>query len=84
MARNHEASGFVCRNSAIHKATGLMASWLCLVLFHHSIIPLKNVPLGVNGSHQQEQPLETILYGGRQLTAVNSTIHKADRQSAAI
>ena len=32
-------------NSTIHKAASLMASWLCLVLFHHSTIPLKNVPL---------------------------------------
>ena len=52
--------------SAIHKAAGLTASRFCLVLFHHSIVPLKNVPLGVNGNHWQERPPETVLYGGRQ------------------
>ena len=33
--------------SAIHKATGLMVpghSMIWLVLFHHSTVPLKNVP----------------------------------------
>ena len=53
-------------NSAIHKAASLMVTRLCLVLFHHSIIPLKNVPLGVYGSRRQEWPPETVLYGGRQ------------------
>ena len=62
-------------NSAIHKAPGLMVSRLCLVLFHHSIIPLKNVPLGVNGSHWQEQPPKVVLYGGRQSSSfVISTV----------
>ena len=53
-------------NSAIHKAAGLTVSQLCLVLFHHSIIPLKNVLLGVYGSRRQERPPETVLYGSRQ------------------
>ena len=61
--------------SAIHKAADLTVSWLCLVLFHCSIIPLKNVPLGVNGSRWQEQPPETVLYGSRQSGGfVNSTV----------
>ena len=74
MAVNLEATNFVTY-SAIHKAAGLTASWLCLVLFHCSIIPLKNVPLGVNGSCQQERPPETVLYGGRQSGGfVNSAV----------
>ena len=34
-----------CVYSAIHKAAGLTASRLCLVLFHHCTVPLKHVPL---------------------------------------
>ena len=53
-------------SSAIHKAAGLTVSRLCLVLFHHSIVPLKNVALGVYGSRRQERPPETVLYSSRQ------------------
>ena len=52
-----------------------MVSRLCLVLFHRSMVPLKNVPLGVYVSHWQERPPKTVLYGGRQSGGfVNSAV----------
>ena len=71
-------------NTDFHRAAGLMASRLCLVLFHCST---EKCPIDCEWEPavgQQEQSLETVLCGGRQAGGFvnhtdnnNSAIHKA-------
>ena len=78
-AGNFKIGRSVMASSAIHKAAGLTASWLCLVdlLFHLSTIPLKNVPLAVRGSCWQDHSVwQQVIWQLCELYCY-SIIHKA-------